>query len=62
MKKENFKFRFYYRKSLGVSYLVLSLVWIIYKGISTLGIGDIFIAISLIILGISIMNYKVSKK
>jgi len=62
MKKENFKFRFYYRKLLGVSYLVLSLVWIIYKGISTLGIGDIFIAISLIILGISIMNYKVSKK
>ena len=39
MKKENFKFRFYYRKLLGLSYLVLSLVWVIYKGVSTLGIG-----------------------
>ena len=48
------KIRFYYRKILGFLYLILSLVWIYYKGISSLGLGDIFIAVSLIIIGISI--------
>ena len=52
------KIRFYYRKILGFLYLILSLVWIYYKGISSLGLGDIFIAVSLIIIGISIMKYK----
>ncbi len=56
------KIRFYYRKSLGFLYLILSLVWIYYKGISSLGLGDIFIAVSLIIIGISIMKYKRENK
>ncbi len=56
------KIRFYYRKILGFLYLILSLVWIYYKGISSLGLGDIFIAVSLIIIGISIMKYKRQNK
>ena len=56
------KIRFYYRKILGFLHLILSLVWIYYKGISSLGLGDIFIAVSLIIIGISIMKYKRQNK
>ena len=56
------KIRFYYRKILGFLYLILSLVWINYRGISSLGFGDIFIAVSLIIIGISIMKYKRQNK
>ena len=56
------KIRFYYRKFLGFLYLILSLFWIYYKGISSLGLGDIFIAVSLIIIGISIMKYKRQNK
>jgi uncharacterized membrane protein len=59
---EGNKIRFYYRKILGFLYLILSLVWINYKGISSLGLGDIFIAVSLIIIGISIMKYKKQNK
>ena len=59
---EGNKIRFYYRKILGFLYLILSLVWIYYKGISSLGLGDIFIAVSLIIIGISIMKYKKQNK
>ncbi|MEC9099538.1 MAG: hypothetical protein VX521_05495 [Chloroflexota bacterium] len=40
----------------------MSLVWINYRGISSLGFGDIFIAVSLIIIGISIMRYKKQNK
>ena len=37
-------------------------MWINYRGISSLGFGDIFIAVSLIIIGISIMRYKKQNK
>ncbi|MBO82899.1 MAG: hypothetical protein CL506_00875 [Actinobacteria bacterium] len=50
--------RFYYRKILGAFYLILSLIWVVYKGIGSLGLGDIFIAITLVIIGMSIMRYK----
>tara|TARA_B100001179_G_C18579314_1_gene399100 strand:+ start:1493 stop:1687 length:195 start_codon:yes stop_codon:yes gene_type:complete len=50
--------RFYYRRILGAFYLILSIIWVAYKGFGSLGFGDIFIAITLVIIGVSIMRYK----
>ena len=54
-------FRFYYRRILGVFYILLSFIYTVYRLGSGLTIGDIFISISLMVLGVSLLKYKIRK-
>ena len=54
-------FRLYYRRILGIFYVILSFVYTIYRMGSGLTIGDIFISISLMVLGVYLLKYKVKK-
>ena len=54
-------FRFYYRRILGVFYILLSFIYTIYRIGSGLTIGDIFISISLMVLGVYLIKYKIKK-
>ena len=53
--------RLYYRRILGVFYVILSFIYAIYRMGSGLTIGDIFICISLMVLGVYLLKYKVKK-
>ena len=50
--------RFYYRRILGIFYILLSFVYTLYRLRTGLTIGDLFISISLMILGIYLLRYK----
>ena len=50
--------RFYYRRILGIFYILLSFVYTLYRLRSSLTIGDLFISISLMVLGIYLLRYK----
>ena len=50
--------RFYYRRILGTFYILLSLIYTLYRLITGLTIGDLFISISLMVLGIYLLRYK----
>ena len=50
--------RFYYRKILGIFYILLSLIYTLYRLRTGLTIGDLFISISLMVLGIYLLRYK----
>ena len=50
--------RFYYRRILGIFYILLSLIYTLYRLITGLTIGDLFISISLMVLGIYLLRYK----
>ncbi len=54
-------FRFYYRRLLGVFYILLSFIYTVYRLGSGLTIGDIFISISLMVLGVYLLKYKIRK-
>ena len=54
-------FRFYYRRILGVFYILLSFIYTVYRLGSGLTIGDIFISISLMVLGVYLIKYKIKK-
>ena len=54
-------FRLYYRRILGIFYVILSFVYTIYRMGSGLTIGDIFISISLMVLGVYLLKYKAKK-
>ena len=54
-------YRLYYRRILGLIYVVLSFVYAAYRFGSGLTIGDIFISISLMVLGIYLLKYKSNK-
>ena len=54
-------FRLYYRRILGIFYVILSFIYTIYRMGSGLTIGDIFISISLMVLGVYLLKYKVKK-
>ena len=62
MNIKDLNIRYYFRKTLGVFYFLLSITWLLYKGIGNLSIGDIFIAISLILFGTYVIKYKKSGK
>ncbi len=62
MNKKDLNIRYYFRKILGVFYFLLSITWVLYKGIGNLSIGDIFIAISLVLFGTYVIKYKKSVK
>ena len=51
-------FRFYYRKILGIFYILLSLIYTLYRLRTGLTIGDLFLSISLMVLGIYLLRYK----
>ena len=51
-------YRMYYRRILGVFYVLLSFIYTLYNLRSGLTIGDIFISISLMVLGIYLLKYK----
>ena len=50
--------RFYYRRILGIFYILLSFVYDLYRLRTGLTIGDLFISISLMVLGIYLLRYK----
>ena len=50
--------RFYYRRILGILYILLSLIYTLYRLRTGLTIGDLFISISLMVLGIYLLRYK----
>ena len=50
--------RFYYRKILGIFYILLSFIYTLYRLRAGLTIGDLFISISLMVLGIYLLKYK----
>tara|TARA_B000000532_G_C18680409_1_gene325053 strand:- start:34 stop:237 length:204 start_codon:yes stop_codon:yes gene_type:complete len=50
--------RFYYRKILGIFYILLSFIYTLYRLRTGLTIGDLFISISLMVLGIYLLKYK----
>ena len=50
--------RFYYRKILGIFYILLSFIYTLYRLRTGLTIGDLFISISLMVLGIYLLRYK----
>ena len=50
--------RFYYRKILGIFYVLLSFIYTLYRLRTGLTIGDLFISISLMVLGIYLLRYK----
>ena len=50
--------RFYYRRILGTFYILLSLIYTLYRLRTGLTIGDLFISISLMVLGIYLLRYK----
>ena len=50
--------RFYYRRILGIFYILLSFVYTLYRLRTGLTIGDLFISISLMVLGIYLLRYK----
>jgi len=50
--------RFYYRRILGIFYILLSLIYTLYRLRTGLTIGDLFISISLMVLGIYLLRYK----
>ena len=50
--------RFYYRRILGIFYILLSLIYTLYRLRTGLTIGDLFISISLMVLGIYLLKYK----
>ena len=50
--------RFYYRRILGIFYILLSLIYTLYRLRTGLTIGDLFISISLTVLGIYLLRYK----
>jgi len=54
-------YRLYYRRILGIFYVILSFIYTIYRTGSGLTIGDIFISISLMVLGVYLLKYKVKK-
>ena len=54
-------FRFYYRRVLGVFYVLLSFIYTIYRMGSGLTIGDIFVSISLMVLGVYLLKYRIKK-
>ena len=54
-------YRLYYRRVLGIFYVILSFVYTIYRMGSGLTIGDIFISISLMVLGVYLLKYKAKK-
>ena len=54
-------YRLFYRRILGIFYVILSFIYTIYRMGSGLTIGDIFISISLMVLGIYLLKYKVKK-
>ena len=53
--------RFYYRRILGIFYVLLSFIYTLYRLRTGLTIGDLFISISLMVLGVYLIRYK-SKK
>ena len=50
--------RFYYRKILGIFYILLSFIYTLFRLRTGLTIGDLFISISLMVLGIYLLRYK----
>jgi len=50
--------RFYYRRILGIFYILLSFIYTLYRLRTGLTIGDLFISISLMVLGIYLLKYK----
>ena len=50
--------RFYYRIILGIFYVMLSFIYTLYRLRTGLTIGDLFISISLMVLGIYLLRYK----
>jgi len=50
--------RFYYRRILGVFYILLSFIYTLYRLRTGLTIGDLFISISLMVLGVYLIRYK----
>ena len=50
--------RFYYRRILGIFYILLSFIYNLYRLRTSLTIGDLFISISLMVLGIYLLRYK----
>lgn len=54
-------YRLYYRRILGIFYVILSFIYTLYRLGSGLTIGDIFISISLMVLGVYLLKYKVKK-
>ena len=54
-------FRFYYRRVLGVFYILLSFIYTVYRMGSGLTIGDIFVSISLMVLGVYLLKYRIKK-
>ncbi len=50
--------RFYYRRILGILYILLSFIYTLYRLRTGLTIGDLFISISLMVLGIYLLRYK----
>ena len=50
--------RFYYRIILGIFYVILSFIYTLYRLRTGLTIGDLFISISLMVLGIYLLKYK----
>ena len=50
--------RFYYRRILGIFYILLSFDYTLYRLRTGLTIGDLFISISLMVLGIYLLRYK----
>ena len=54
-------FRLYYRRILGIFYVILSFIYTIYRMGSGLTIGDVFLSISLMVLGVYLLKYKAKK-
>ena len=50
--------RFYYRRILGIFYILLSFIYTLYRLRTGLTIGDLFISTSLMVLGIYLLRYK----
>ena len=50
--------RFYYRRILGIFYVLLSFFYTLYRLRTGLTIGDLFISISLMVLGVYLLRYK----
>ena len=50
--------RFYYRRILRIFYILLSFIYTLYRLRTGLTIGDLFISISLMVLGIYLLRYK----
>ena len=54
-------YRLYYRRILGIFYVILSFIYTIYRMGSGLTIGDVFLSISLMVLGLYLLKYKAKK-